>query len=117
MDNWEFTEEFLVSRQTTSGYFFRALLETAEENGGEVFRGVIAEAAVNRRSLWPEPEALRLMEAAYPGSTEVVVDRAGQIQAEAHAAERALRSRKFLSSATFRGMLAGLTGFSPRSTR
>jgi hypothetical protein len=70
-----------------------ALLETANELGGEDFQAEIAKLAKSGYIL-PNPAALAYMESTFPGSAKAVMDRADKLQLDVHESEiRAMNER------------------------
>ncbi len=105
MENFKLDEQFLLDRQTTSGYMFRALAGVAREMGGEELRQAVMSEAIAENSFWPNPKALQMLEDRQSGSAEAVIERMEAIQTAAHEAEeKALRHHYRLGSSLLGGI-------------
>lgn len=69
-------------------YFSAAMEEIAIDVGGVDFASDVAALAESEEVL-PNPEALQMLESKYPGSGQMVMQRMGELQNEAHQRERA----------------------------
>ncbi len=76
------------SFEEVGGYLHAGLSEVAEELGGEELTSRIAALAATE-SVLPNPAALQALENIQKGAARRVMDRAGEIQREAHKRERA----------------------------
>lgn len=100
-------EEFLISRPTTSGDFYRAVLETAESLGGLELRTSVFEAASVHNRLYPDITAIQLLEETQAGSYSEIIRRADELQTARHTAEsKALLNPIKLGRQVIRGMLS-----------
>jgi hypothetical protein len=74
--------------EAVGGYLTAAMQDVATDLGGEEFAGHIANLAASDEVL-PNPAALEMLEASFPGSAEQVLARSSEIQHETHRRELA----------------------------
>ena len=79
-------------------YMSSAMYEVADELGGDEFVATVT-AAAGSASIWPNPDALQLMQDRYPGSAERVMTRMELLAAQARQEEWATLRREVVRGA------------------